>query len=84
MEHNKRTGVISIIIHKRKESAMKVNEILYQYGDNIVGRMGIPHGPDGSHVIAIIVHGTTDIIGAMTGKIGALPDVDVNSTLTKA
>jgi len=83
MEKKKRTGIISIIIHKRKESAMKVNEILYQYGDSIIGRMGIPHGPDGSHVIAIIVYGTTDIIGALTGKIGALPDVNVSSTLTK-
>jgi hypothetical protein len=45
--------------------------------------MVILHGPNGSHVIAIIVHGTTDMIGALTGKIGGLPDAEVNSALTK-
>ncbi|MBN1904061.1 MAG: CopG family transcriptional regulator [Deltaproteobacteria bacterium] len=83
MEQIKRTAVISIIIHKRKESAMKVNEILYKYGEYIVGRMGIPHGPDGTHVIAIIVSASTDVIGAITGKLGSIPDVEVSSAITK-
>jgi putative iron-only hydrogenase system regulator len=83
MEQVKRTGVISIIIHKRKDSAMKVNEILYKYGECIVGRMGIPHGPEGTHVIAVIVNTNTDVIGAMTGKLGSIPDVEVSSAITK-
>jgi len=83
-EKSKRIGVVSIIIHKRKESAMKVNEILCQHGDCIIGRMGIPFEAKGVHVIALIIHGTTDDIGALTGKIGSLPDVEVKSVLTKA
>lgn len=83
-EKTKRIGVVSIIIHKRRESAMKVNEVLTQYGDCIIGRMGIPYEPKGIHAIALIVHGTTDEIGALTGKIGSLPDVEVKSILTRA
>ncbi len=83
-EKSRRIGVVSIIIHKRRESAMRVNEILTQYGDCIIGRMGIPYDPKGIHVIALIIHGTTDDIGALTGKLGNLPDVDVKSVLTKA
>ena len=41
-EKSRRIGVVSIIIHNRKESAMRVNEIITQYGDIIIGRMGIP------------------------------------------
>ena len=83
-EKSRRIGVVSIIIHKRRESAMKVNEILTQYGDCIIGRMGIPYDPKGIHVIALIINGTTDDIGALTGKLGNLTDVEVKSVLTKA
>jgi putative iron-only hydrogenase system regulator len=83
-QKSRRIGVVSIIIRKRTESAMKVNEILTAYGDVIIGRMGIPFEPKGIHVIALIINGTTDDIGALTGKLGNLPDVDVKSVLTKA
>ncbi|HOS96352.1 MAG TPA: iron-only hydrogenase system regulator [Deltaproteobacteria bacterium] len=83
-EKSRRIGIVSIIIRKRKESAMKVNEILAAYGDVIIGRMGIPCDPKGIHVIALIINGTTDDIGALTGKLGNLPGVDVKSVLTKA
>lgn len=83
-EKSRRIGVVSIIIHKRKESAMKVNEIITAYGDTIIGRMGIPYDPKGIHVIALIINGTTDDIGALTGKLGNLPDVEVKSVLTRA
>jgi putative iron-only hydrogenase system regulator len=63
---------------------MKVNEIITQYGDTIIGRMGIPYDPKGIHIIALIIHGTTDDIGALTGKLGNLPDVEVKTVLTKA
>ena len=83
-DKSKRIGVISIIIHKREESAMKVNEILTRFGNCIVGRMGLPYEPKGINIIALIIHGTTDDIGALTGKLGNLPDIEVKSVLTKA
>jgi putative iron-only hydrogenase system regulator len=83
-EKSRRIGVVSIIIHNRKESAMRVNEIITQYGDSIIGRMGVPYEPKGINIIALIIHGTTDDIGALTGKLGSLADVEVKSVLTKA
>jgi putative iron-only hydrogenase system regulator len=83
-EKSRRIGVVSIIIHNRKDSAMRVNEIITQYGDSIIGRMGIPYEPKGINIIALIIHGTTDDIGALTGKLGSLMDVEVKSVLTKA
>ena len=83
-EKSRRIGVVSIIIHNRKESAMKVNEVLTAHGDCIIGRMGIPYEPKGLHAIALIIHGTTDEIGALTGKIGSIPEVEVKSVLTRA
>lgn len=79
----RRIGVIGIVVENRKEVADKLNKILSDYGDIIVGRMGIPYKEKGLCVISLIVDGTTDEIGALTGKLGSLPGVKVKSALTK-
>jgi putative iron-only hydrogenase system regulator len=80
---SKRIGTITIIITNRTAQASQVNAILGDYGDAIIGRMGLPYTPKGLHIIALIVHATTDEIGALTGKLGALEGVQVKSALTK-
>ena len=42
MEDNTRISVVGIIIEDRS-SAEQVNELLHQYGDYIIGRMGLPY-----------------------------------------
>ncbi|ADQ08154.1 transcriptional regulator NikR, CopG family [Caldicellulosiruptor hydrothermalis 108] len=79
----RRIGVIGIVVENRKEVSDKLNKILSDYGDIIVGRMGIPYKERGLCVISLIVDGTTDEIGALTGKLGALSGVKVKSALTK-
>jgi putative iron-only hydrogenase system regulator len=80
----KRIGVVSIIVTDRSSQAPKVNAILSEHGDAVIGRMGLPYPPKKIQVISLIVHGTTDEIGALTGKLGSLKDVQVKSALTKA
>jgi len=76
-----RLGVVGIVIEDR-QMASKVNAILSEYADLIVGRLGVPYRERGISVIALIVDGTTDGIGAMTGKLGSLPGVKVRAALT--
>lgn len=78
----KRVGVIGIVIESF-ENVGQVNAILHEYADLVVGRMGIPYREKGISVISLIVDGTTDDIGAMTGKLGRIPGVSVKSALTK-
>jgi len=80
---NRRIGTVSVIITRRSAQAALVNSILSEHGDIIIGRMGIPYYPAGLHIISLIVHGTTDEIGAMTGKLGSLEGVKVKSALQK-
>jgi len=79
---DKRIGVVGIIIEDLTNIS-EVNEILHQYGSIIVGRMGIPYKERGVNVISIIVDGTTDEIGALTGKLGKLKGLSVKSALSK-
>jgi putative iron-only hydrogenase system regulator len=81
---NSRLGVVGIVIKDRQAAAGAVNSVLTEYGEIIVGRMGIPYADRGVSVIALIVDGTTDSIGALTGKLGALPGVVTKSALTPA
>lgn len=76
-----RIGVVGIVIGDRGKAAARVNEILGQFGDIIVGRLGVPYRERGLSVIALIVDGTTDQIGALTGRLGAIPSVQVKSAL---
>lgn len=80
---SKRIGTITIIITNRNAQASQVNTILSDYGSVIIGRMGLPYNARGLHIIALIVHASTDEIGALTGKLGALEGVEVKSALTK-
>lgn len=77
-----RLGVVGIVVEDRN-SAIEVNKILSEYADIIIGRMGVPYKEKEVSVISLIVDGTTDQIGAMTGKLGNIPGVIVKSALTK-
>ncbi len=79
---SKRIGVIGIVIHEPRNAAEKVNTVLSVYGHIIIGRMGIPRPEANVGVIALIIEGTTDEVGALTGKLGNLPGVTVKSALT--
>ncbi|HOW59762.1 MAG TPA: iron-only hydrogenase system regulator [Candidatus Omnitrophota bacterium] len=81
---DKRVGFVGIIIEDRKKAAHEVNDLLSEHGDIIVARVGLPYRERHCSVITLIVDATTDELGALTGKLGALDGVSVKSALTKA
>ncbi len=78
----KRIGTITILI-KGKVSVPVVNALLSEYSNIILARQGLPLHNRNIHVISLVVEGTTEVISALTGKIGRLKDVEVKSILTK-
>ncbi len=79
----KRLGFVGVIVHNRKKAAPLVNKVLTEFGDLIIGRMGIPHVKREHSVIVVIVNTSTDDLGALTGKLGKIEGVVVKSGLTK-
>ncbi len=77
-----RLAVIGIVIMRRSDAAKKVNIVLSDFGEMIVGRMGVPHKERGLSVIALIFDGTNDDLGALTGRIGNIEGVKVKSAVT--
>lgn len=76
----KRLGFVGIVIEERAMAA-KVNEILSDFGGIIRGRLGVPDPQTGNGVISLIVEGSNDQLGAMTGRLGNLLGVTVKSAL---
>ena len=79
----KRLGFVGIIVEDRRKAAHAVNELLSEYGELIVARVGMPYKERKCCVITLIVDATTDELGSLTGKLGALDGVSVKSALTK-
>jgi putative iron-only hydrogenase system regulator len=77
----KRVGFVGIIISDRINAAEQVNKILSEFGKSIVVRTGVPDVGDSSSVITLVIKATTDELGALTGKLGAIEGVSVKSML---
>ena len=69
-----RVAVVSII-GEDTDSAERLNGILHEYGNYIIGRMGIPYRQCGVSIICVAVDAPQDVISALSGKIGKLPGV---------
>jgi len=79
----RRLGVVGIVIEDRQAMAPRVNQILSEHGEIIAGRMGLPYKERAVSVISLIVDGTTDELGSLTGKLGMLKGVHICSSLIR-
>ena len=79
----KRVGFVGIIIEDRLKNAERVNNILTEFGELIVARVGIPYKKRNRFVITLIVDATTNELGAFTGRLGNIDGVVVKSALSK-
>ena len=73
-----RVAVMGIIVEELG-SVEALNGLLHEYGQYIIGRMGIPYKPKGVSVICLAVDAPMDIINGLTGKIGRLPGVSAKA-----
>ena len=77
-----RVAVISIIV-ENPESVERVNELLHQYSEHIIGRMGIPYRKKSISIISIALDAPQDIINTLSGKIGRLDGVSSKAAYSK-
>ena len=74
----KRVAVMGIIVENR-EVVQEVNNILHEYAEFIIGRMGIPYREKKISIISIAIDAPQDVISALSGKIGKLPGISVKT-----
>ncbi len=74
----KRLAIVGIVVEK-KDSIMKVNEILHEYAEHIIGRMGLPHRSGNVNLISVAVEAPQDVVSALSGKLGRLDGISTKT-----
>ena len=69
-----RVAIASIIV-ENPDSVAPLNDLLHEYREYIIGRMGIPYREKKIAIISIAMDAPQDIINAMAGRIGRLKGV---------
>ena len=73
-----RVAVMSVIV-ENGDMVERLNAILHEYGEYIIGRMGIPYRKRKVNIIAIALDAPQNTISALSGRIGALPGISVKT-----
>ena len=74
-----RIAVLGIIV-ENTDSVEQLNELLHQYGQYVLGRMGLPYRKRGINIVSLAVEAPQDIINALSGKIGRLEGISSKIT----
>ena len=73
-----RIALIGVLLETR-ESVDKLNHLLSDYGEYVIGRMGLPYKEKGIHIISIAIDAPQDVISALSGKIRRLKGVSAKT-----
>lgn len=73
-----RIAVIGIVV-ENSDSVELLNKILHEYGEYIIGRMGIPYRKCGVNIVSIAIDAPQDVISALSGKIGRLAGISAKT-----
>lgn len=74
----KNIAIMAIIVEDR-DSVEKINSILHEYREFIIGRMGLPYSEKNISIISIILDAPKDKIDELSAKIGEIQHVKSNT-----
>ena len=77
-----RVAVISIIV-ENTDKINELNELLHQYGEYVIGRMGIPYREKSINIICIAVDAPQDKINSLTGGLSKIDGISAKAAYSK-
>ena len=79
---DKRIAILGIIVEEM-ERVMAVNDLLHEYREYIIGRMGMPYREKNLSVISVVLDAQNEVISALSGKLGMLNGVSSKAVYSK-
>lgn len=67
------------IIVENHNSVERINALLHEYGEYIIGRMGLPYRKRGISIISVALDAPQNTLSSLSGKIGGLDGVSVKT-----
>lgn len=77
-----RIALIGIIVEDMS-STDKLNSILHEYSQYMVGRMGIPYREKNVGIISVVIDASNDVISSLSGKLGMISGINVKTVYSK-
>ena len=78
-----RIALIGIIVEDTAATEA-LNGLLHEYGEYIVGRMGIPYRSKNVCIISVVVDAPMQAISSLSGKLGMISGISVKTVYSKA
>lgn len=78
-----RVAVISIIVSKANQVDV-LNDLLHEYSEYILGRMGVPYRAKNLNIISVAIDAPMDKINSLSGALGRLDGINAKVTYAKA
>ena len=79
---DRRIAILGIIVEDM-DRVERVNELLHEYREYIVGRMGMPYRERGVSGISVVMDADTNTVSALSGKLGMTPGVSAKAVYSK-
>ena len=73
-----RVAVMSIIVSER-DAVEELNALLHEFGEYIIGRMGIPYKAKGINIVSVALDAEQNVISALAGKLGYIKGLSVKT-----
>ena len=77
-----RVAIVGIIV-ENNAVICDIQNLLSEYSDFIIGRMGIPYKQKDIRIISVVLDAPVDTINALTGKIGKIEGVSAKTVYSK-
>jgi putative iron-only hydrogenase system regulator len=61
----------------------EINDLLHEFSNYIVGRMGIPYRTKGISIICVIMEAPGDVLSSLSGKLGMIKGVSIKTVISK-
>ncbi len=82
MEENTRIAIAAVIVED-PDAVEEMNGVLHEYSVYIIGRMGIPYRKKNISLISVALDAPSEIISALTGKLGRIKGITVKTAYSK-
>jgi putative iron-only hydrogenase system regulator len=77
-----RIALIGIIVED-VEAVERLNSLLHDYSQYIIGRMGLPYREKNISIISVVVNAEADTISTLAGKLGMIKGITVKTIYSK-
>ncbi len=80
---DRRIALVGIIVTD-DSSVERLNRILHDFGEYIIGRMGIPYKQEQMNIISIAMDADINVINSLSGKLGMLKGISTKTVYVKS